>query len=79
MEGLFKPVKVTASASTGIATAEPYNCAPQTEDVITLLVEWESLTQPGRKGTAGMSRSLPAIHCNADGVSTVYTASWTGE
>ena len=53
VEGLYKPVKVTASASTGIATQEPYNCAPQTEDTITLLTEWESLKQPGRKGTAG--------------------------
>ena len=52
VEGLYKPVKVTASASTGIATQEPYNCAPQTEDTITLLTEWESLKQPGRKGTA---------------------------
>jgi D-galacturonate reductase len=53
VEGIFKPVKVTASASTGIATAAPYNCDKRTEDTITLLTEWESLKEPGRKGTAG--------------------------
>lgn len=79
MEGLFKPVKVTASASTGIATAEPYNCAPQTEDVITLLVEWESLTQPGRKGTAGTFRHQIVGGGIAHVQPIVYTASWTGE
>lgn len=57
VEGKYKPVKVTASASTGIATSEPYNCAPQTEDTITLLTEWESLSQPGRKGTASKFQS----------------------
>lgn len=60
VEGLYKPVKVTASASTGIATQEPYNCAPQTEDTITLLTEWESLKQPGRKGTAVYTASWTA-------------------
>jgi len=31
---------VTASASAGIATSPPYSCVPQTEDTITLLVDW---------------------------------------
>jgi hypothetical protein len=38
----------------------------QTEDTITLLVEWESLTPEKRKGTAGMSPvlSFPLKLCN---------------
>src|SRR5271170_7977440 len=32
------PTRVVASGATGIATSEPYNCAPGTEDTITLLV-----------------------------------------
>ncbi|GHJ89275.1 hypothetical protein NliqN6_5677 [Naganishia liquefaciens] len=60
VEGKFKPVKVTASAATGIATKEPYNCVKQTEDTITLLVEWESLTPEKRKGTAVYTASWTA-------------------
>lgn len=60
VEGKFKPVKVTASAATGIATSEPYNCVKQTEDTITLLVEWESLTPEKRKGTAVYTASWTA-------------------
>jgi D-galacturonate reductase len=47
----------------------------QTEDTITLLVEWESLTPEKRKGTAGTSppfTSNPRLT-----LSSVYTASWT--
>ncbi|KAJ9110682.1 hypothetical protein QFC19_001511 [Naganishia cerealis] len=60
VEDKFKPVKVTASAATGIATSEPYNCVKQTEDTITLLVEWESLTPEKRKGTAVYTASWTA-------------------
>ncbi|KAF8328129.1 NAD(P)-binding protein [Cantharellus anzutake] len=34
------PTRVTASASSGIATSPPYSCVPNTEDTITLLVDW---------------------------------------
>ncbi|KAG6381332.1 hypothetical protein JVT61DRAFT_5742 [Boletus reticuloceps] len=44
------PTRVVASAATGIATSEPYNCVPQTEDTITLLVDWESITSQKHKG-----------------------------
>jgi D-galacturonate reductase len=40
------PTRVVASAATGIATSEPYNCVPQTEDTITLLVDWQSYKSP---------------------------------
>jgi predicted dehydrogenase len=51
---------VTASASAGIATSEPYNCVPQTEDTITLLVDWESSTNPKYRGTAVYTASWTA-------------------
>ncbi|KAJ3078872.1 hypothetical protein HK102_004184, partial [Quaeritorhiza haematococci] len=68
LQGKARPVRVTASAATGVATLEPYNCAKGTEDTITLLVqgtdleiatfyEWENLD----------SKSLGTA---------VYTASW---
>lgn len=40
------PTRVIASAATGIATSEPYNCVPQTEDTITLMVDWQSIKSP---------------------------------
>ncbi|KAG8219948.1 hypothetical protein J3R82DRAFT_953 [Butyriboletus roseoflavus] len=54
------PTRVVASAATGIATGEPYNCVPQTEDTITLLVDWQSLTSPKHKGTAVYTASWTA-------------------
>ncbi len=60
VEGKFRPTKVTASACTGIATSAPYNCVAATEDTITLLVEWESLTAEKRKGTAVYTASWTA-------------------
>jgi len=49
-----------ASAATGIATSEPYNCVPETEDTITLLVDWQSVTSPKHKGTAVYTASWTA-------------------
>ena len=46
------PTRVVASAATGIATGEPFNCVANTEDTITLLVDWQSLQSPAHKGTA---------------------------
>ncbi|THH20245.1 hypothetical protein EW146_g1093 [Bondarzewia mesenterica] len=54
------PTRVVASAATGIATSEPYNCVPQTEDTITLLVDWQSITSPKHKGTAVYTASWTA-------------------
>ena len=49
-----------ASAATGIATGEPYNCVPKTEDTITLLVDWQSLTSSRHRGTAVYTASWTA-------------------
>jgi len=55
------PTKVTASASAGIATAPPYECVPQTEDTITLLVDWASTSKPTtHRGTAVYTASWTA-------------------
>jgi D-galacturonate reductase len=54
------PTRVTASAATGIATSEPYNCVPQTEDTITLLVDWQSTTSSKHKGTGVYTASWTA-------------------
>ncbi|HLC97091.1 MAG TPA: Gfo/Idh/MocA family oxidoreductase [Candidatus Nanoarchaeia archaeon] len=48
MEGIARPTKVHASAATGIARAKGYN----TEDMITLIVEWVDLKNPSFVGTA---------------------------
>ncbi|KAF7306669.1 GFO-IDH-MocA domain-containing protein [Mycena indigotica] len=54
------PTRVVASAATGIATGEPYNCVPQTEDTITLMVDWESTTSDRHRGTAVYTASWTA-------------------
>ncbi|KAA1468668.1 NAD(P)-binding protein [Dentipellis sp. KUC8613] len=54
------PTRVVASAATGIATGEPYNCVPETEDTITLLVDWQSIKSPRHKGTAVYTASWTA-------------------
>ena len=60
MQGKAVPTRVVASAATGIATGEPYNCVPQTEDTITLLVDWQSLNSSKHKGTAVYTASWTA-------------------
>jgi len=60
MQGKAVPTRVVASAATGIATSEPYNCVPQTEDTITLLVDWESLSSSKHRGTAVYTASWTA-------------------
>ena len=60
MHGRAVPTRVTASAATGIATGEPFNCVPQTEDTITLLVDWKSLTSEKHRGTAVYTASWTA-------------------
>jgi D-galacturonate reductase len=58
VEGRYKPVKVTASATTGIATS--MGCDPKTEDTITLLVDWQNLSDPNQRGTAVYTASWAA-------------------
>ncbi|KAL4243584.1 Gfo/Idh/MocA-like oxidoreductase N-terminal domain-containing protein [Abortiporus biennis] len=60
MQGKAVPTRVVASAATGIATSEPYNCVPQTEDTITLLVDWQSLSSSKHRGTAVYTASWTA-------------------
>jgi D-galacturonate reductase len=60
LQDIAYPTRVVASAATGIATGEPYNCVPQTEDTITLLVDWQSLRSPRHKGTGVYTASWTA-------------------
>ncbi|KAF7791932.1 hypothetical protein EIP86_002958 [Pleurotus ostreatoroseus] len=60
MQGRAIPTRVVASASAGIATGEPYNCVPQTEDTITLMVDWQSLKSPKHRSTAVYTASWTA-------------------
>ncbi|KIM85427.1 hypothetical protein PILCRDRAFT_96497 [Piloderma croceum F 1598] len=60
LDGKAVPTRVVASAATGIATSEPYNCVPETEDTITLLVDWQSINSPKHKGTAVYTASWTA-------------------
>ncbi|PRP81677.1 hypothetical protein PROFUN_01184 [Planoprotostelium fungivorum] len=56
MEGRGRPVRVVAMASNGIATGEPYKLDPNTEDTISLLVQWENIPS-GNLGTATYTAS----------------------
>ncbi|KAG6911834.1 hypothetical protein DXG01_000081 [Tephrocybe rancida] len=60
LQDIAVPTRVVASAATGIATSEPYNCVPQTEDTITLLVDWQSIKSPKHKGTGVYTASWTA-------------------
>ncbi|KAG8856322.1 hypothetical protein FRB96_006473 [Tulasnella sp. 330] len=60
VEDIAYPTRVVASAAKGIATSEPYNCVPETEDTITLLVDWVSKTSKTHKGTAVYTASWTA-------------------
>ncbi|KAI7565621.1 D-galacturonic acid reductase-like protein, partial [Hortaea werneckii] len=54
----YRPTKVMASASKGIAT--DLGCAPETEDTITLLVDWEKKDGSGRRATGVYTASWSA-------------------
>ncbi|RAL15368.1 Gfo/Idh/MocA family protein [Aspergillus homomorphus CBS 101889] len=63
----YQPVKVTASASTGTATE--LGCVNQTEDTITLLVDWRKKDGSGRMATGVYTASWTApqkagVHSN---------------
>lgn len=60
--GKARPVRVTASGSSGIA--ESLGCQPGTEDTITLVVDWEVLDTQGKPQTGKRATA-------------VFTASWT--
>ena len=60
LQDIAVPTRVVASAATGIATSGPYNCDPQTEDTITLLVDWQSIKSKNHKGTAVYTASWTA-------------------
>ncbi|KAH9486766.1 putative oxidoreductase YdgJ [Psilocybe cubensis] len=60
LQDIAIPTRVVASAATGIATSEPYNCVPQTEDTITLLVDWQSVKSKTHRGTAVYTASWTA-------------------
>ncbi|KAK2040489.1 oxidoreductase family protein [Colletotrichum somersetense] len=63
----FVPVKVTASASKGIAT--DLGCDPATEDTITVLVDWVKTADPSKRATGVYTASWTApqragVHSN---------------
>ncbi|KAL2350876.1 hypothetical protein BJ546DRAFT_856551 [Cryomyces antarcticus] len=63
----FKPTRVTASAAKGIAT--DLGCAPETEDTITLLVDWEKKDDTSKRATGVYTASWTApqkagVHSN---------------
>lgn len=59
LEGVARPLSITASAATGIAESEPYSCPAGSEDTITLLVTWEN-NASRTKGTAVYTASWAA-------------------
>ncbi|KAJ5293813.1 hypothetical protein PENANT_c002G07346 [Penicillium antarcticum] len=63
----YKPVRVTATASQGTAAA--LGCVPETEDTITLLVEWRRRDDPSKIATGVYTASWTApqnagVHSN---------------
>lgn len=56
----YTPVRVNASASTGAAV--DLGCAPETEDTITLLVEWRMKSNPSKIATGVYTASWTAPH-----------------
>jgi len=58
MEGIARPEKVVAMASSGIANRAPYDI--KTEDTITLLVQWRNIKDPSALGTAVYTASWVA-------------------
>lgn len=56
VEGVFQPVRVTASGSKGIATS--LGCDARTEDTITLLVDWEKIGEEHIRGVGVYTASF---------------------
>ncbi|KAI8811848.1 hypothetical protein BJ742DRAFT_795820 [Cladochytrium replicatum] len=74
-QGIAKPLKVAASASTGVATSAPYNCVEGTEDTITLLV-WFKNVNSGSLGTGVFTSSWTA---SKGDVHSVQNFKYTGQ
>ncbi|KAK2461786.1 hypothetical protein APHAL10511_006249 [Amanita phalloides] len=60
LQDIAIPTRVVASAASGIATSEPYNCVPETEDTITLMVDWQSLKSTKHRGIGVYTASWTA-------------------
>lgn len=58
VEGKYRPTRVTASATKGIATG--MGCDPRTEDTITILVDWVNIAEPEKRGTGVYTASWAA-------------------
>ncbi|TPX33244.1 hypothetical protein SmJEL517_g03848 [Synchytrium microbalum] len=78
MSGRAKPIRVTASASTGVATSQPYDCVPGTEDTITLMVQWKNDTS-GNLGTAIYTSSWIAPKAEVHSQQRFFYMGHTGE
>jgi D-galacturonate reductase len=75
----YTPVKVTATASTG--SAWDLGCVPETEDTITLLVEWRKKSDPARVATGVYTASWTApqkagVHSNQYFHCTLFFFFW---
>jgi D-galacturonate reductase len=57
LQGMARPVRVSSMASTGVACNAPHNL--DTEDIITLTVQWENM-ESGNLGTAVYTASWVA-------------------
>ncbi|RKP03185.1 hypothetical protein CXG81DRAFT_29349 [Caulochytrium protostelioides] len=60
MQGRARPLSVVAMAGAGIAETPEIGCAPGTEDTISLLVQWETLTAPRHRAIANYTASWVA-------------------
>ncbi|KAJ3526755.1 hypothetical protein NMY22_g10044 [Coprinellus aureogranulatus] len=60
LQDIAVPTRVVASSAAGIATSEPYKCVPNTEDTITLMIDFQSLKSPNHRGTAISTASWTA-------------------
>ena len=73
LHGIARPVRVTASSSSGVA----YQKGMDTEDSITLTVQWENLVQPTNDNDDDKSAESkrPVIRKKSYGCA-IYTSSW---
>ena len=60
LQDIAIPTRVVASAAAGIATSQAFQCVPNTEDTITLMIDFQSLKSPSHKGTAISTASWTA-------------------
>jgi len=77
MEGIARPLRVVAMASGGIANRKPYDL--QTEDTITLMVQWQSITDPAAVGTAIYTASWVAPKADVHSQQSFHYMGTNGE